>query len=172
MTEKSAAIRLSHDDGMEEWIRAMYPEVLRYCLFHCVNRSEAEDATQDTFLKAFRYGAKIMGLGNRRAFLYRVARNTCIDFARRKRPGILPGELPVDERGLRIAEANADFMLLLRGLPSEQRELLILRYQQELTIREIAAVLGIPLRTAQSRLRAVLKSVEHTLRREGSHHEK
>lgn len=171
MIEKSATINLSHDDSIEEWIRVMYPEILRYCLFNCVNRSEAEDATQDTFLKTIRYAAKIEDLRNRRAFLYRIARNTCIDFARQKRPGILP-EIPVDESGLRLAEANADFVLLVRGLSANQCELLLLRYQQELSIREIAAVLGIPLRTAQSRLRAALKNIEHTLGREDSRNEK
>lgn len=150
----------------------MYPEILRYCLFHCVNRSEAEDATQDTFLKTVRYGERINGLQNQRAFVYKIARNTCIDFARRKREGMLPEELEAEDTGLRNAEANADLILLLSHLSLEQRELILLRYQQDLTMREIAQILDIPLRTVQSRLRLAHKELEHILRKEKGNHEK
>jgi len=163
--------RKPHDE-IEEWIRTMYPEILRYCMFHCVNRSEAEDATQDTFLKTVRYGDSIRKLQNQRAFVYKIARNTCIDFARRKREAMLPEELETEDLGLRNAEANADLILLLSHLSPELRELMLLRYQQELTIREIAEVLGVPLRTAQSRLRAALKQLEHMLRKEKGSHDK
>ena len=159
-------------DDMEEWIRTMYPEILRYCLFHCVNRSEAEDATQDTFLKAVRYGERIKQLENQKAFVYKIARNTCIDFARRKREAMLPEELETEDAGLRNAEASADLILLLSCLSSEQRELILLRYQQDLTMLEIAQILDVPLRTVQSRLRTARKKLEHMLRKEACNHDK
>ncbi len=157
-------------DGIEEWIRAMYPEILRYCLYHCANRWEAEDATQDTFLKIVRYGGNLKALQHQRAFIYKIARNTCIDRGRKARPGMLPEELPMEDRGLRNAEENVDFMLLVGNLSLEQQELLLLRYQQGLTIREVAEALDIPLRTAQSRLRTALKALENTLKKEDGNH--
>ena len=48
----------------------------------------------------------------------------------------------------------------LAKLPEAQRELLLLRYAHELTLREIAEIQGLPLRTAQSRLRAALRALK------------
>ena len=48
---------------------------------------------------------------------------------------------------------------MVSGLPPQQREIVILRFGQELTLREIAAVTETPLRTVQSRLRAALKEL-------------
>ncbi len=50
---------------------------------------------------------------------------------------------------------------MVAALPEPQREVVLLRFGQALTLREIAAVTGLPLRTVQSRLRAALKRLKH-----------
>jgi RNA polymerase sigma-70 factor (ECF subfamily) len=57
-------------------------------------------------------------------------------------------------------ESDANFVWLLRELPNKQREVVLLRFVHELKIREIADVVGVPMRTIQSRLRSALKRLE------------
>ena len=49
---------------------------------------------------------------------------------------------------------------MIRILPNEQREIIILRFVHNLTIREIANITGIPFRTVQSRIRLALKKLK------------
>ena len=58
-------------DGAEELVRLYYAEILRYCLFRLPDRSMAEDAVQETFLKVFRHFDDYRHRGHFRAFLYR-----------------------------------------------------------------------------------------------------
>ena len=55
---------------------------------------------------------------------------------------------------------------LVAGLPENQREIVLLRFGQDLTLRETADMLKLPLRTVQSRLRSALKSLKEELRHE------
>ena len=67
------------------------------------------------------------------------------------------------EPGFERVESELSLMQLISALPEKQREVVVLRYVHELKLREIAEVLGEPLRTVQSRLRAALKALEKTL---------
>ena len=63
------------------------------------------------------------------------------------------------EEGFDQAESALALRQMVSGLPPQQREIVILRFGQELTLQEIAAVTETPLRTVQSRLRAALKEL-------------
>ena len=63
------------------------------------------------------------------------------------------------ETGYAKTEGNINFLRLIRELSKEQREVVYLKYAQELSFREIAEILGIPARTVQSRLRISLKKL-------------
>lgn len=71
-------------EGLDELVSMYYPEIYRYCCWHTSNQANAEDAVQETFLKAVRYMDRYAHRGRFRAFLYRIAANTCIDMSRRK----------------------------------------------------------------------------------------
>ncbi|MBR4668257.1 MAG: sigma-70 family RNA polymerase sigma factor, partial [Butyrivibrio sp.] len=62
-------------------------------------------------------------------------------------------------------ESDIDFNLLLSKLTDKQRELIILRYEHDLTLKEIAEITGSNLRTCQSNLRKALKQIEKNLER-------
>lgn len=129
--------------ALDELVRMYYPDILRYCLWHAPDRQSAEDATQETFIKMIRH---LQGYTHRhfRAFLYRIAANTCIDMQRRKGAAVpLPEGLEVAEHGYDQAEADADLQRMVSSLPSEQRELVLLRFAQQLTLREMAEVTGL-----------------------------
>ena len=84
--EEKLAGRIEHSDmeAVEELISIYYPEIFRYCLWHAPNRILAEDAVQETFLKAIRYTQRYTFHGKFKSFLYKIAANTCIDMRRKK----------------------------------------------------------------------------------------
>lgn len=147
-------------------VEQLYPEILRYCLWHAPNPSLAEDAAQETFLKALRYFDKNAHKGRCKAFFYQIAANTCIDMKRKKslaESSMEDMEVPDPNSPLEQLQSELRFQELVWHLPKDARELVILRYGQDLTMREISQVTGLPLRTVQSRLRAALKKLKKQL---------
>lgn len=151
--------------ALDKLVEAFYPEILRYCLWHAPNPSLAEDAAQETFLKAIRYFDRYVHKGKFKAFLYQIAANTCIDMGRKKclteaSLEDLPAELPDSGSALGKLQSDIFFQELVRQLPETDQELVILRYGQDLTLREVSQVTHLPLRTVQSRLRSALKRLK------------
>lgn len=177
MTHEEELIKkMQEGDGAaaEELIRGYYPEILQYCLWHAPNRTAAEDAAQETFLKAIRYMDRYLHRGKFRAFLYKIAANVCADLWRSRENGELSLEecetkQLTEEAGFEEAASKLELLRLIRGLPREQREVVVLRFSQELTLREIAKATDTPLRTVQSRLRTALKRIKKLLEQEGTY---
>lgn len=172
MREDKLIKRIKQGDvtAADELIKTYYPEILRYCIWHAPNKTFAEDATQETFLKAIRYMNNYIHKGNFRAFLYKIASNTCIDMWRKQESikefpeGMkfeqLQVEMSYEETGFTEIQALLDLQNMICILPEEQREVVLLRFRHNLTIREIADVTGIPFRTIQSRIRLALKKLK------------
>ena len=127
----------------------------------------AEDAAQETFLRLTRHFSSLRNRKKARAWLYKIASNVCMDLYRKHRWEEPPGETIYVDRGYEQTEGQVDFLELIRILPAEQREVVILRFGQDLTMREIGTVLEIPLRTVQSRLRSALKKLKRTYQQGG-----
>ena len=156
----------------DELIGIYYPEILRYCLWHAPNRAFAEDAAQETFLKALRYFDRYTHRRKFRAFLYQIAANTCIDMRRKIRTAETSlEEMQVDpakeETGYEDVQSDLALRQMVKGLPPDQQEIVLLRFGQDLTMREIAEAVNIPLRTVQTRLRSALKKLKKEVERGG-----
>ena len=156
----------------DELIGIYYPEILRYCLWHAPNRAFAEDAAQETFLKALRYFDRYTHRGKFRAFLYQIAANTCIDMRRKIRIAETSlEEMQVDpakeETGYEDVQSDLALRQMVKGLPPDQQEIVLLRFGQDLTMLEIAEAVNIPLRTVQTRLRSALKKLKKEVERGG-----
>lgn len=158
-------------DALDELVTSYYPEILRYCLWHAPNRSLAEDATQETFLKVIRYSDRYIHKGKFKSFLYQIASNTCIDLRRKKwltdtSLDELQIEYVYEEKGFEEVIEDIQLRHLVRNLPDELKEIVLLRFGQDLTIREISEIVDQPLRTVQSRLRSALKQIKVEMRKE------
>ncbi|MBU3877201.1 RNA polymerase sigma factor [Faecalicatena sp. AGMB00832] len=159
-------------DAVEELVKIYYPEILRYCLWHAPDRSLAEDAAQETFFKAVRYFNHYVHKGKFKAFLYQIAANTCVDM-RRKRwlSDFSYEELALDfacaETGFEEIHSNLFLKQVVCRLPDDLREIVILRFGQDLTLKEIANIVGLPLRTVQSRLNSALKRLRKEFEKGG-----
>lgn len=124
--------------------------IYRYILSYVYDSHIAEDLTQETFLKAWKYLPKYSTKkGTFQAFLYRIARNISIDHQRKRKHKVLniefgenvtTGEdfeekLIADEKIKKVHEA-------LSGLKELERQLVILRFFEELPFAEIAKIVG------------------------------
>lgn len=152
----------------EELIAMFYPEILRYCIWHTPNRGLAEDAAQETFLKVIRYFDRYTHKGQFKSFLYQVAANTCIDIKRKNRycdVSLEESAMDIEYSEPAFEDIHSDLVLrqLVNCLPEDLQEIVLLRFGQNLTIREIARILHMPLRTVQSRLRRALKKLKQKI---------
>lgn len=158
--------------AMDELVRMYYPEIYRYCMWHAPDAYLAEDAAQETFLKAIKYLGRGRFSGQFRSFLYKIAVNTCIDMHRNKWQEHVPfdgisHEMDYVEKGYEDAVDNLLIEELIRKLDPTVQELVILRFRQDLKLREIAVVMGMPMRTVQSKLRLALKEIKAELMKGG-----
>lgn len=152
-------------------------EIFRFCHHLVGDRGLAEEAMQETFLRAWRAADRFeSSAGSIRTWMYAIARNVCIDALRsRGRRFTLPPS-PTGESFERSTEAGFDAMLsswmleeALRRIPAEQRDALVLTYVRDRPYSEIADVLGIPEATLRTRVFYGLKSVRRVLEEMGWH---
>lgn len=106
----------------EELAAMYYDDILRYCLYHTRDRETAEDAVQETFLKVIRYFPRYKNKGKFRAFLYKVASNTCVDTWRQSREMHLTEQIEYQEAGFAYSESEEGFRQIVETLPEDQRE--------------------------------------------------
>ena len=126
-------------------------EIFRYIYFRLSDREKAKELTQEVFLRTWKYMNSGKTIEHMRAFLFRTARNIFINEIRSKRPvssldllmesGFEVGDPQVEkERKMKI-EAD-ELVRKLDGLNEAYREVISLRYGNQLSIKEIAEVLG------------------------------
>jgi RNA polymerase sigma-70 factor (ECF subfamily) len=137
------------------------------------NEHDAEDVVQEAYMRAFRFFDGYRG-GDARAWILKIVRHTCFTWLARNRPAevVTTGEEEVDEergydgRSLSDSSTSAkdpEMLLmerldndmlnsLIEKLPPLYREILVLREIEELSYREIAEVLALPIGTVMSRL--------------------
>lgn len=154
-------IRLGNEKAAEELIKRYYTPILRYCKRHCFNLEQAEDMTQETFLKLFQNLSEYKGKGKFKAFLYKIAYHRCIDESRKAVEYSFENEdeIKFESTELYRVEDRLEINYLLNILTPEQKEAIILRFGEQLEFKEIAKVMECNMRTAQSRVRLALKAM-------------
>jgi RNA polymerase sigma-70 factor, ECF subfamily len=135
------------DDFLEAY-NSYSDAIFRYCYYKTSDRERAKDLVQDTFTKAWEYIAAGNEVGNIKAFLYRIANNLIIDGFRKKKSysldvleeqGFDPGVDKTDQLFNQIDGAIA--LKLLTKIPDTYREVITMRFVEELSIKEIAEIL-------------------------------
>ena len=117
--------------------------------------ADAEDAVQDTFLKAYRRMDGLRDEGSERAWLMSIAINTCRDYLRTAWLRHIDRRVSLDQ--LPEGSCDASFgdetvLQAVMALPPRLREAVLLRYYKGMKLREVAGVLGIGLSTVKQRL--------------------
>lgn len=145
------------------------------------DQAEAEDVSQEAFVRAWQALPNFRGQAQFRTWLYRIVTNLCYNRLPRLRRDLtalgdeaaeaVPDEAWADPAGgVEAEERRAFLQRQIEALPEGYRLLVTLRFQQELSYDEIASVLSLPLGTvktglsrARARLRAALHSYEEAL---------
>jgi RNA polymerase sigma-70 factor, ECF subfamily len=156
-------------------------EIFRFCHRLVGDRGLAEEAMQETFLRAWRSSDRWdPATGSVRTWMYAVARNVCIDAlrSRGRRIGLtadatdaVAAEQPglVDDTGFDSVLSSWMLEEALRRLPAEQRDALVLTYVRDRPYAEIASALSIPEATLRTRVFYGLKSLRKILDEMGWH---
>ena len=149
------------------WVDRYSDSLLRMCFISLRDWALAEDALQETFIKAWRAMPQYehSPIRNERAWLSRIAVNVCRDLRRTRWMRHVDAAqalemLPPSQ--LAVKPEDRTLLLDILAMPEKYRQVLVLYHYQRLTMREVAQVLGADVSTVHARL----KKAEGMLRRE------
>ena len=168
-TETAKIARGLRDGDMEllaDLVERSQRRLVRYLLYLTGRRDYAEDLAQETWIRVLQRGSQYDGRQRFDPWLFAIARNLAIDYLRKKRKGVETASLPNDPDAMLLlptsgpspfeaAARNEDAIRLagkLHTLSPLYREALLLRFQEDLSLPEIAQVLGAPVTTVTSRI--------------------
>ena len=145
---------------------AQYDKIYRYCYYKVNNAVVAEDITQETFLR-FLENSTYKENGKELNYLYTIARNLCIDEYRKRVSEELPEELPIESAEEAIVE-GLDMRCAFAKLTSMERELVLLRFVNEVPVKVICELQECSRFTLNRRLKQVLKKLRGYLEEKGA----
>jgi RNA polymerase sigma-70 factor (ECF subfamily) len=171
-----------HDAGqLARFEQAILPHLdAAYNLARWLTRrdQDAEDVVQEAYLRAFQFFDSFRG-GDGRTWLLAIVRNSCYTWLQKNRTLEQTVSFDEEKHGLTLAERGPEARLLqtedaemlhdaLRELPTEFREVVVLRELEELSYKEIANIAGIPVGTVMSRLARGRERLQEILSKRGN----
>jgi len=177
VTMESESARIAHalrrrdPDLLGRLVEQYQHRLFRYLVHFTSDRRLSEDLFQETWLRVLERGRTYDGKSDFAAWLLRLAHNLAVDHFRARR-GVSLDELtdPEREAPLQVADARPTpfqhaasaedrerVLACLGGLPPAYREVVTLRFVEEMSLEEIAQVASIPLATVKSRLYRALE---------------
>jgi RNA polymerase sigma-70 factor (ECF subfamily) len=165
-------------DLLDRLIEQYQFRLFRYLLHLTANRERAEDFFQETWLRVLERGHQYDGKWKFEAWLFAIARNLVLDWHRRKKPQSIDSlagseedatfdvkdehsQSPLEQ--VLQAEQKSGVQQSLEKVPAIYREVLVLRFQEEMQLDEIAGVTGAPISTVKSRLYRGLDALKTTM---------
>jgi RNA polymerase sigma-70 factor, ECF subfamily len=162
------AVAHASEDTLAVAVRKHSRLVYRVAYSVLRNHHDAEDATQETFMRVLRYGKNLAGVRDQKTWLARIAWNIAVD-RKRKTPHPSHADSFVDqvpsaadsahEQAIQ-SQRSAQLEKLIAGLPGSLRDVVTLSTVQEMSLTEVASVLQIPESAVRSRMfraREILK---------------
>jgi len=174
------ALRSGDPDVLDTLIERYQHRLLRYLISITGNRATAEDIFQETWLRVLERGNQYSEQWKFEVWLFSIARHLVIDWSRRKKSDSLdalmnpedgaPFEPPASTASpfddVLASEAASRMAHVLGRIPAAYREVLTLRFQEDLALEEMAKIIKAPLSTVKSRLYRGLEALRPVL--EGS----
>jgi len=173
----AAGLRRRDPDVLDALIEQYQHRLLRYLTHMTGNRAWAEDLFQETWIRVLEKGHQYDGKSRFATWLMTIAHNVAIDHLRKRTTASLDemrdpedaapfepvatGSSPFDQAA--AAEDRVRIQAALEQLPAIFREVLVLRFQEQLKLEEIAKLVGIPLATVKTRLYRGVQALRPTL---------
>jgi len=130
----------------------------------------AEDATQETLLRAWRAAPRFRGDASFRTWILRIALNVVRTTAARRPREVEWGAIPEPpaagpgaDAGVVLGEARRRVRAAVRGLPPRQREAIVLKVYSDLTYEEVAAILGVSVGAAKAHVHQATANLRRRL---------
>jgi RNA polymerase sigma-70 factor, ECF subfamily len=155
------------DGSFEELVRRYQRPIAAYVYRMVGNYESALDLTQEIFIKVYNSLSRYRAEFKFSTWIYKIAHNAAVDHLRRnstREQSLVAGtesdsfELPIEsshltpEQESERKERRGEIESVVRALPANYRELIILRHSQDLSYEEIVEVTGLPLGTVKNRL--------------------
>jgi RNA polymerase sigma-70 factor, ECF subfamily len=165
---------------LDRLIELYQHRLLRYLLFLTGKREVAEDLFQETWMRVLMRGGQYNGKARFDTWLFTIARNLVIDLSRKRTMASLDEMSDSTEEGrafeiatdgpspleqFQLCEDRAEVAEVLLKLEANYREVLVLRFHEELSLEEIASVTRAPLSTVKSRLYRGLAALKPEIER-------
>ncbi|HET8715825.1 MAG TPA: sigma-70 family RNA polymerase sigma factor [Holophagaceae bacterium] len=156
-------VRRGDELAWEAFVRRFQGRVFGLAHHYTGHPEDARDLAQDVFVKVYRNLHALPEGDGCLPWLLRITRNACLDHLRRRKARPNAGDLPVEElAGLRATEPDpeaahleaalkAEVHRALRELTDLNREILLLKEIQGLSVEDVAAILEVPVGTVKSR---------------------
>ena len=158
-------------------------DVYRFALRMLGDSMQAEEVAQESFLRVIQSAGRYKAKAGFRNYLYRIARNLCIDLLRRRpreaarppagdagpeqTPEAIPDRNPGPENHVGAEQLRSAIRRALLTLPADQREAFLLKEVKDMKLQDVAIITGANLNTVKSRLRYALLRLREHLAEEG-----
>ncbi|OGN28770.1 MAG: hypothetical protein A3A33_03235 [Candidatus Yanofskybacteria bacterium RIFCSPLOWO2_01_FULL_49_25] len=148
------------------------PKIYKYCYFRVNSKEDAEDLASRVFIKTWDYIVAGERVDNMRAFLYRVAHNQVVDFYKTSKKdrevsihNFEDDEVDIPDESTFVEDI--DMKMTISGIQSKldtlheaYRELIVLRYVNDLSIQEIASITGLTENNVSVKLHRAVESLK------------
>ena len=169
-------------DAFEHIVKKYEKKVYNLALRYLKNRDDALDLSQEVFIQVYKNLAQFRGDSRFSTWIYRVTYNKCVDMLRKTQKLRRNVVMSTDDENFfetrdRRASIEEDYegretlvtvMKIIDTLPSEQRDVVILRYIKDLSYSQIADVLEIAEGTVKSRLNRARLKIKEQLKESGT----
>ncbi|HKV48252.1 MAG TPA: RNA polymerase sigma factor [Candidatus Acidoferrales bacterium] len=174
----AAGLRRRDPEIIDRLIDQYQHRLFRYLVYLTASRERAEDFFQETWIRVLERGHQYDGRSRFDAWLFSIARHLVIDWQRQKKVQSLDSLLdPKSDAPLELSDSASPSPLCLilsheetiavqaslERVPAIYREVLLLRFQEDMPLSDIAAVLAVPLATVKSRLYRGLENLRSLL---------
>ncbi|HEV2351112.1 MAG TPA: RNA polymerase sigma factor [Terriglobia bacterium] len=177
--EITRGLRRRDPDLLDQLIEQYHYRLFRYLLSLTGNREAAEDLFQETWIRVLERGHQYNQKWKFGTWLFTIARNLFVDAMRRKNPvagsnvedlegasgfaDTVPSDLPSPFELQSQREESDRVARALECLSASYREVLVLRFQEDLSLEEIATVVAAPIPTVKSRLYRGMEALKDQL---------
>jgi RNA polymerase sigma-70 factor (ECF subfamily) len=160
------------EDALELLIRKYLKPIYGYVFRFVQNQQDAEDLTQEIFLKMWRNLKKFKKGNSFKSWLFKIAKNTCFDFLRKKKRDLALNlenlDILADFAPSLIEEVEKEnwaekIKKEIEKLPLKMQKVLDLYYNFGLNFKEISEVLGEPVNTIKSRHRRAIYRLKKSI---------
>lgn len=172
-----ARARRGDADAFEQLVVAYRDQVFRLALRMCGSEADADEVAQEAFLSAWKALPNFRGESQFSTWLYQLSTHAAIDLMRREKRQIAAADItevsaadpaPSPQQQAEQSEQREIVRDAILQLAPEQREVVVLRFMEELSYEEIGAVLKLPSGTVKSRLNRAKAQLKEILSKSGN----